>query len=144
MTKLNVSSASMEPKTKRERERRHAECRVLHLGDDDPSHPRDGRIRAVPVRDALVGLLPSTHPRDLYDTILLSHGGVEVSSLSSHVGQWIVGSHREREDRSQSMAARYVPKLDAFVQRRLTLRDLELFHLMQTWDEEEEDVLIGR
>ena len=35
---------------------------------------------------------------------------VEVSSLSSHVGQWIVGSYREREDRSQSMAARYVPK----------------------------------
>ena len=83
---------------------------MLHLGDDDPSHPRDGRIRAVPVQDALVGLLPSTHPRDLYDTILLSHGGVEVSSLSSHVGQWIVGSRREREDQSQSMAARYVPK----------------------------------
>ena len=35
---------------------------------------------------------------------------MEVSSLSSHVSQWIVGSHREREDRSQSMAARYVPK----------------------------------
>ena len=34
--------------------------------------------------------------------------------------------------------------LDAFVQRRLTLTDHELFHLMQTWDEEEEDVLIGR
>ena len=33
--------------------------------------------------------------------------------------------------------------LDAFVQRRLTLTDHELFHLMQTWDEEEEDVLIG-
>ena len=28
--------------------------------------------------------------------------------------------------------------LDAFVQRRLTLTDHELFHLMQTWDEEEE------
>ena len=34
--------------------------------------------------------------------------------------------------------------VDAFVQRRLTLTDHELFHLMQTWDEEEEDVLIGR
>ena len=35
--------------------------------------------------------------------------------------------------------------LDAFVQRRLTLTDHELFHLMHTWDEEEEeDVLIGR
>ena len=34
--------------------------------------------------------------------------------------------------------------LDAFVQRRLTLTDHELFHLMQTWDEQEEDVLIGR
>ena len=87
-----------------ERERRHAECRALDLRDDDPSHPRDGRIRPVPVRDALVGLLPSTHPRDLYDTILLSHGGVEVSSLSSHVGQRIMRSHREREDRYQSMA----------------------------------------
>ena len=70
----------------------------------DPSHPGDGRIRPVPVRDALVGLLPSTHPRDMYDTILLTHGGVEVSSLSSHVGQRIVGSHREREDRFRSMA----------------------------------------
>ena len=34
--------------------------------------------------------------------------------------------------------------MDAFVQRRLTLTDHELFYLMQTWDEEEEDVLIGR
>ena len=35
--------------------------------------------------------------------------------------------------------------LDTFVQRRLTLTDHELFHLMHTWDEEEEeDVLIGR
>ena len=34
--------------------------------------------------------------------------------------------------------------LDAFVQRRLTLTDHELFQLMQTWDEEEEDILIGR
>ena len=33
--------------------------------------------------------------------------------------------------------------LDGFVQRRLTLTDHELFHLIQTWDEEEEDVLIG-
>ena len=33
--------------------------------------------------------------------------------------------------------------VDAFVQRRLTLTDNELFHLMQTWDEEEDDVLIG-
>ena len=36
--------------------------------------------------------------------------------------------------------------LDAFIQSRLTLTDHELFHLMHTWDEEEEeeDVLIGR
>ena len=36
--------------------------------------------------------------------------------------------------------------LDAFIQSRLTLTDHELFHLMNTWDEEEEeeDVLIGR
>ena len=34
--------------------------------------------------------------------------------------------------------------VDAFVQSRLTLTDHELFHLMQAWDEEEEDVLIGR
>ena len=34
--------------------------------------------------------------------------------------------------------------VDVFVQRRLTLTDHELFHVMQTWDEEEEDVLIGR
>ena len=37
-----------------------------------------------------------------------------------------------------------VQDVDAFVQRRLTLTDHELFHLMQTLDEEEEDVLIGR
>ena len=34
--------------------------------------------------------------------------------------------------------------VDAFVQRKLTLTDHELFHLMQAWDEEEEGVLIGR
>ena len=36
--------------------------------------------------------------------------------------------------------------LDALIQSRLTLTDHELFHLMHTWDEEEEeeDVLIGR
>ena len=82
-----------------ERERRHAECRSLDFRDDDSSHPRDGRTRPVSIRDALVGLLPSTHPRDLYDTILLSHGGVEVSSLSSYVGERVVGSHQEREHR---------------------------------------------
>ena len=93
LTKQCVSSASTESKTKR------AECRSLDLGDDDPSYPRDGRTGPVSVWDALVGLLPSTHPRDLHDTILLSHGGVEVSSLSSYVGERVVGSHREREDR---------------------------------------------
>ena len=35
--------------------------------------------------------------------------------------------------------------VNAFVQRRLTLTDDELVHLMQAWDdEEEEDMLIGR
>ena len=34
--------------------------------------------------------------------------------------------------------------VDAFVQSRLTLTDHELFHLMQAWDKEEENVLIGR
>ena len=34
--------------------------------------------------------------------------------------------------------------LDAFVQRRLTLTDHELFHLMHTGEEKEEDVLMGR
>ena len=34
--------------------------------------------------------------------------------------------------------------VNAFVQRRPTLTDDELAHLMQAWDEEEEDVLIGR
>ena len=92
-----------------ERERRHAECRSSDFRDDDSSHPRDGRTRPVSVQDALVGFLPSTHPRDLFDTTLLSHGVMEVSSLSSYLGERVVGSHREREDRYQSMA-RVVPR----------------------------------
>ena len=72
------------------REQGYAQCASLYLGDDDPSHPRDGRTRQVSGQDALVGLLPSTHPRDLSDTIVLPHGGVEVSSLSSYVGQLVV------------------------------------------------------
>ena len=83
----------------------HGAKHEASVNEDMPS----GRTCREPVRDALVGLLPSTHSRDLYDTILLLHGGVEVSSLSSYVGQWVVGSYREREDRYQSMA-RVVPR----------------------------------
>ena len=77
------------------------------VNEDMPSAVRwilETTTRPVSVRDALVGLLPSTHPRHLYDAILLSHGGVEVSSLSSYVGQRVVGSHQEREERYQSMS----------------------------------------
>ena len=77
------------------------------VNEDMPSAVRwilETTTRPVSVQDALVGLLPSTHPRHLYDAILLSHGGVEVSSLSSYVGERVVGSHQEREERYQSMA----------------------------------------
>lgn len=46
----------------------------------------------------------------------LSHGGVEVSSLPSYVGEQFVGSHRESKDRSQLMVQ--------FLQGHLVERDL--------------------
>ena len=93
----------------RDAEGGHADCRPLDLGDDASSNQQDGRIRKVSVRDALVGLLSSTRPRDMSDASVLSHRGVEVSSLPSNVGEPFVGSQRENVDRSKCMA-RLVPR----------------------------------
>ena len=67
-----------------------------------------------------------------------------MSSLSSHVGQWIVGPIENVKIDLSLWPPGTFQNIDAFVQRKLTLTDHELFHLLQTWNEEEEEVLIGR
>ena len=126
-----------------ERERSHAECRALDLGDDDPSHPRDGLLRPLPFRDALVGLLPSTIHVTCMIRSFYPMEEWKCPNCRRMLASGLWGPIENVKIDTSLWPARF-QDVDAFVQRRLTLTDHELFHLMQTWDEEEEAVLIGR
>ena len=115
---------------------RHAECRPLDLGDDAPSHQRDGWILELSFGDALVGSLSSTRPCDLSDVSVLSHGGVEVSPLPSYVGTRFWGPIEEVKI-DPSLWPGSFQAVDEFVQSRLTLTDRRLHQLMQALGEED-------
>ena len=116
------------------------------VNEDMPSAVRwilETTTRPVSIRDALVGLLPSTYHVTCMMRSFYRMEEWKCPHCRRTLASGLWGPIKNVKS-DTSLWPAWFQDVDVFVQSRLTLTDHELFYLMQALNEEDEDVLIGR